>query len=142
MTLEASLIVPMAICVIVMIIWGSVFLYDSAILTQDTYILAFRASERADGKKKISPKEYVASKSGQQAGNKYFGCDDPSFSVKTKGKEVIVNGATEVRHSAMGSFFLKIQEGWDIKASMKAKIRNTPKHIRRLKRLKDIGEGI
>lgn len=142
MTLEASLIIPMAICVIVMLIWGCFYLYNSAILSQDSYVLAFRASERADSKNKVEPASYVASKSNEQAGNKYFGTGKPGFTGKTSGKEVVVNAETTVHHSAFGNYFLKIQKGWELKASMKARIRNTPKHIRRIKRIKDIGAGI
>ena len=44
MTLEAALIVPMVICVFSLLIYFSYYLYGRCILSQDAYILAFRAS--------------------------------------------------------------------------------------------------
>ena len=140
MTLEASLIMPMVICVIAMTIWGTFYMYDRAILSQDCYILAFRSSVKADAKRKVAPAEYVAAKAPEQAGGRYFGAQKPSFSAATSGKEVRVKGTTVINNSAMGSYFLKIKSGWNLEAVLKAKIRNDPKHIRRVKRLKDIGD--
>jgi hypothetical protein len=139
MTLEASLIIPMVICVIVMLIWGSYYMYNRAILSQDCYVLAFRASVRADAKKKMAPSEYVSKSSAEQAGAKYFGATKPTFSADQSGKEVKVTGETGIRTNAMGKYFLKIGTGWELKATLKAKIRNDPKHVRRVKRLMDIG---
>ena len=140
MTLEASLIIPMVICVIVLLIWGNYYVYTRAILSQDCYILAFRASVKADAKRKTTPTDYVASKAAEQAGARYFGADKPVFSVKQSGKEVLVTGSTRIRNSAMGNYFLKIKSGWELEATLKARIRNDPKHIRRVKRLMDIGD--
>ena len=140
MTLEASLIIPMVICVIVMLIWGAYYMYNRAILSQDCYVLAFRASVKADAKRKVAPAEYVSEKASEQAGAKYFGATKPEFSAEASGKEVKVRGTTRIRNSAMGSYFLKIKSGWELEAALKAKIRNDPGHIRRIKRIKDIGE--
>lgn len=142
MTLEASLIIPMVICVIAMLIWGAYYMYNRAILSQDCYILAFRASVKADAKKKVAPADYVAAGASKQAGGRYFGADKPAFSAAVSGKEVKVKGTTKIRNSAMGRYFLKIKSGWELEAVLKARIRNDPKHIRRIKRLKDIGEKV
>lgn len=142
MTLEASLIIPMVICVIVMLIWGSYYMYNRAIISQDCYVLAFRASVRADAKRKMSPSEYVSAKASEQAGGRYFGATTPSFSASQSGKEVRVSASTRIRTSAMGTYFLKTGSGWELEATLKAKIRNDPKHIRRVKRIKDIGGAV
>lgn len=136
------MIFPMVLCVIVMLIWGSYYMYDRAIISQDCYVLAFRASVKADARNKISPSAYVASKAAEQAGARYFGAEKPSFSVKQSGKEVMVTGETRIRTSAMGRYFLKIGTGWELKPTLKAKIRNDPGHVRRIKRLMDIGDRV
>ena len=74
-----------------------------------------------------------------QAGKKYFGCSKPSFSAQQAGKTIRVQGNTETKHSAMGRYFLKPINGWELEASFTAKQRNYPKHVRLIKRLKDIG---
>ena len=58
MTLEASFIVPMIICVFALLIYFSYYLYGRCILSQDAYILAFRASV-ADEEIYGSPESYV-----------------------------------------------------------------------------------
>ncbi len=132
----------MAICVIVMLIWGAYYMYTRAVLSQDCYVLAFRASQRADAKNSTEPASYVSQKAGEQAGKKYFGAKAPVFAAKASQKEVSVSGETEIKHKAMGGYFLKQQSGWGLNASLSAKIRNDPKHIRRIKRLKDLGEKL
>lgn len=133
MTLEASLIVPMVICVFVIIISFAYYLYGRCILSQDAYILAFRTS--------ISDsKEYL--KVDEKLGNKYFGSTKPVIKTEVNGNEVIVRGYANVRTRAMGNFFLKPKTGWDYMAAGRAKDLDCIRHIRKIKRYKDLGEGL
>ena len=43
-TVEAALIVPVVVCIFVMIIYLSFYLYDRCVLTQDCYVLSYRQS--------------------------------------------------------------------------------------------------
>ena len=141
MTLEASLIMPMVICVFVIIMSFTYYLYGRCILSQDTYILAFRASigrgEAGDNKASI-----VASKTDDKLGKKYFGTTKPTIKTEVKGKEVIVRGYANVRSRAMGRYFLKPKTGWDFMAAGRAKDLDCIRHIRKIKRYKDIGTGL
>ena len=141
MTLEASLIVPIAICVIVLILYFSYYLYCRCILSQDTYILAFRAANNKTVEYEDDPVGYVYSKSDEKIGKKYFGSTKPEIKAEKNGKEVIVRGFANTRTHAMGSFFLKPQSGWDYMAAGRAKNLKSIKHIRKIKRLKDLGES-
>ena len=76
MTLEAALIVPMVICVITLLILFSYYLYGRCILSQDSYILAFRASVDAD-RYGSNPESTVLSKRDRVFGKKYFGSTKP-----------------------------------------------------------------
>ncbi len=137
MTLEASLIVPMAVCVLMLLIYFSYYLYGRCMISQDSYILAFRASisrEEANG--------FVQGKACEVTGNKYFGSERPRFTVTTNGDEITVFGKSSVLHNAMGRYFLKPQTGWEYEGSGRAKKREYVKHIRKLKRLKDIGQEL
>ena len=80
MTLEAALIVPMIICVFALLIYFSFYLYGRCVISQDSYILAFRASTARFGGD--DPGGYVASKAASQAGRKYFGSSFPSFETQ------------------------------------------------------------
>ncbi len=129
MTLEASLIVPMVICVFVLLMYFTYYLYGRCVLSQDSYIMAFRISRNADAEVHLNTK-------------KYFGSNKPEFNVEKSGKEVYVRGYSNVRNRAMGKYFLKPQAGWDYMAAGRAKDLDCIKHMRRIKRIKDIGESL
>lgn len=139
MTLEAALVVPMALCAIVLIIYFSFYLYGRCQLTQDAYIMAFRATVRDNAE---GPVEYVAQRAPDILGKKYFGNNRPHISAAQRGKTVIVTGKSQAHHSAMGRYFLKPEAGWDYSVSMEATKRELPKHIRTMKRLRDLGKEI
>ena len=134
--------VPMALCVIVLLIYFAFFLYGKCLLTQDTYILAFRSTIQNGTEWADNPEGYVADKARDVLSKKYFGNREPRVSATSLGKTVTVTGRSEARHSAMGRYFLKPQSGWGYEVSSKATKRENPKHIRTLKRLKDLGKEI
>ena len=138
MTLEASLIVPMVICVFALLIYFSYYLYGRCMLTQDCYVLSFRASVSKD----LEPAAYVEDRESSVAGEKYFGSTDPDFSVAVQGDEVRVSALAEANHSAMGNYFLKPKDGWEYEAAKTATKREYSKHIRMLTRIRDIGKGL
>ena len=142
MTLEAALVVPMALCSIVLLIYFAFFLYGRCLLTQDAYILAFRATIRNSPEWEDNPASYVEAHATDVLGKKYFGNRKPSVSGRFYGREVTVEGESQTRHTAMGRYFLKPKEGWNYYVSMTARKREVTKHIRRFKRLKDIGKDI
>lgn len=142
MTVEASLIMPMVICTLLLLIYFAYYLYGRCILSQDCYVLAFRAATTKDKEFYDDPEGYVASKNGEQIRNKYFGSERPIFKVNSSGKEVTVKGRSSVISRAMGRYFLKPKEGWDYMAAGKAKNLECIKHMRTLKRIKDIGEKV
>lgn len=137
MTLEASLVAPMIICVFVLLIYFSYYLYGRCILSQDTYILAFRASISSDDAALV-----VSEKEDRVLGRKYFGANRPKISVSASGKDIRVVGNTGVRHRAMGNYFLKPKGSWEYEAAGKAKKLEQIDHIRMVKRVKDIGENL
>ena len=139
MTVEAAFVVPLVIFVFAALIYFSSFLYTRCVLTQDSYILAFRATSNTDASYKDAPGNYVMNKSDKVAGKKYYGSSKPYFSVVIRGKEVEVLGKTVVRHSAINNAFGTIRKRWELEAMQKARKREYAGHIRTIKRLKDIG---
>ncbi len=139
MTLEASLVMPMVICVMALLVYFSFFLYGRCVLAQDSYVLAFRAAaSRGDE----PPSSYVSENAENVAGRKYFGSRSISFETSVSGKEVRVTGTGEAKHGAMGSYFLKPRGPWGYRAEARAAQRQYAGHIRKLTRLKDIGKEI
>ncbi len=139
MTLEASLIMPMVICVMALLIYFSFYLYSRCIMSQDAYTLAFRAGLAAE---ETSPEAYVSEHRSAVAGRKYFGSTGVNFEAQVSGKEITVKAGGNTKHGAMGRYFLKPRDGWGYSAEARVRERRYAKHIRRLKRLKDIGNEI
>ena len=133
---------PMVICVMALLCYFSFYLYGRCILSQDVYILAFRASVVNAENWKDDPVGYVQAKAGMVTGEKYFGSEPPSFSTQVNGDTIKVRGEAVARHSAMGSYFLKPREGWDYEAAGQATRREYAAHIRKLTRIRDLGEKI
>lgn len=111
-------------------------------LSQDSYILAFRAVTTNEAEFKDDPVSYVMSRASEKAGNKYFGSSLPGFEAEKSGDEVLVKGNAQTNHAAMGRYFLKPQSGWDYEAAGKAKRMEYSKTIRRMTRIKDIGSEL
>ncbi len=139
MTLEASLVMPMVICVLALLVYFSFFLYGRCVLAQDSYVLAFRATALREDE---TPSSYVAQNAETVAGRKYFGNRSVSFDTSVSGKEVRVTGTGETKHGAMGAYFLKPRGSWGYSAQARATGRQYAGHIRKLTRLKDIGKEI
>ncbi len=139
MSLEASLIMPMVICVMALLVYFSYFLYGRCILSQDTYILAFGAALSREDK---APSVYVENNREAVTGRKYFGSKPLHFKTEVSGKEILVSAEGETRHGAMGNYFLKPRGSWEYRAQGMAKIRRYSEHIRKLTRFKDIGKEI
>ncbi len=131
--------VPMVLCAFAMIIYFTNFLYVRCILSQDCYVLAFRSVSGVNDNMPEDPGGYVMAKSGIVAGKKYFGCGSPFFRAVCSGKTIEVSGHTEVNHAMTGCFSGLRDNGWDIDVSQKARKREYAKHIRTVKRLKDLG---
>ncbi len=139
MTVEASFVVPIVICVFAAIIYFSNYMYDRCVLAQDCYVLAFRAVSSANNDMGADPGGYVMEKSSLVSGNKYFGCSKPFFRAVVKGKTIEVSGHTTVKHSMMGRILGFTGNDWSIDVTQTARKRECPKHIRMVKRLRDIG---
>ena len=139
MTVEASFVVPVVVCVFAAIIYFSNYLYDRCVLSQDCYVLAFRSVSSANNQMGEDPGEYVLEKSSKVVGKKYFGCSRPNFKTKVNGNTVSVNGNVSVNHAITGTFASLSGASWDINVTGKATKREYAKHIRTIKRIRDIG---
>lgn len=140
MTLEASIIVPMVICVFALIIYCANYMYARCILSQDCYLLAFEATSNDLGTTYDSYSDLEQKAMSRNSG-KYFGNQKPYFSVtEITGKKVRASGETETKHGAFGNYFLMPREGWGLEASFTAGKRDYAGHIRRVKRITDLGK--
>ena len=140
-TVEASFIVPMAIGTIVFVIYAAFYLYGRCVLSQDTYILCFRASKITEDMHTTAEK-YITDKSAEQLDKHYFGNKRPVFQTEQNGKTIVLTSKGSSRHRAMGNYFIMPDSNWNYEAKSKATIMDPPKDMRLKKRVVDIYKEI
>ena len=139
MTVEASIIVPVVLFVFAALIYFSSYLYTRCVLSQDCYVLAFRAVSNNEERYKDDLGAYVMDRSAKVAGGKYYGSSSPAFRAVVRGKKIEVWGSTIVRHAVVEKAFKGLGSGWEIEIKQAATKREYARHIRTVNRIKDIG---
>ena len=138
-TLEASLVVPMALCIIVLLIHLSYYTYQKAILTQDLYLLGFRASVLGR-QQEVDADTYIRANAADQFGNRYIGSPEPEIDAQDNDRFVKCHAETEADHAAMQWHFLMPASDWGVRSNSKADVIHRGAHIRRIDRLVDLGK--
>ena len=148
-TVEASIIVPLAIFLISFIFYMTFFLYNRCAASQDAYILAFRGSvcsgygksyhvDRVCKKNPEEIRQLVIRQCGEQFGEKYMGIRTLIGTVNVDRKKVIV----EVAGTMTTAFteWLLPHKDWGFQVNGQAE-RICPteliRKVRVLKRIKD-----
>lgn len=148
-TVEASIIVPLAIFLISFIFYMTFFLYNRCAASQDAYILAFRGSacsgygksyhvDRVCKKNPEEIRQLVIRQCGEQFGEKYMGIRTLIGTVSVDRKKVIV----EVSGTMTTAFteWLLPHKDWGFQVNGQAE-RICPteliRKVRVLKRIKD-----
>jgi hypothetical protein len=86
LTLEAALVLPIALVVIVCVLTMSFVLYNRCIAAQDAVILGFRESIARDSRLSFTPNAYRAKGRGSEVmSGKYLAADSVTCSAKTSG---------------------------------------------------------
>ncbi len=140
-TLEASLLVPMVLCIIVMLIHLSYLMYQKTILTQDTYLLGFRATVLGK-QEEMDMTSYVQGTAQEQFQNRYIGSELPQVKVSGTEKSLRLEAATQADHAAMSWHELMPEGPWGVVARSKAEVLHRGNHIRRIDRLVDLGKQL
>lgn len=131
-TVEASFLVPLATFVVVFLIHTSFLMYGRCVMTQDTYLMAFRASVLREGENRSG---YVAENYLRQLGKKYFGSVLPRMEAAESASRVETSSTSKSLRSA---YDLVPGTEWLYETDAAAHIINAPAHIRRVDRLLDL----
>ena len=138
MSVEAAVIVPIATFIMALIIYYAFFAYDRCILSQDVYLLSFRASAFSKSQKYENMAAYVSDKKDTQLGKKYFACEKPQINASENKKKITVDGMTSVKPRGVFDYFQGLPDTFKTEVRGSAKKHNAPKSLRRIKRVKDI----
>lgn len=125
MTVEAALLLPMVLCVIVIGYYVSFFLYDRCVLNQDSYLLCLRESYRKDEEEPSVSTEDMEEAVGQLIGLRCFGLDTLEGQAQADGKWAVYEGSADVLPAVFGSYFLMPEDIWQISYTAKSR-KNDP----------------
>lgn len=140
MSIEAALIVPWVIFMMILIIYLGFYMYDKAVLFQDTYAMTFRASIQPVSE--YEKRGYVLEKISDQYGKKYFAISGFQTNVDVTQKKITVQTNTNLLQP------LGIQEPalmWNkipIRVGINIAIRNPTEMIRDFRRLERMAETV
>ena len=132
--MEAAFVMPMVLCVFVMLIYTSFYLYDRCVFKQDAFILCFRESIRKEeGAPRVDP-SYMQQGEARQFENKYFAVNDLETSAKAMGKKAVFQGSARVLPTSFGSYFLMPKSIWRLTFYGSARKTDPPWSIRSYRR--------
>lgn len=140
-TIEASIIIPIIIMITVMIIYVSFFLYNRCIISQKSYIVAFRGSMYEEGftDPVLDRIGFIKREKESLYGNKLIAIK--SFQTKCDVQDKSIAVHTEAYIKVPFSLLLKRQgfyNGWIIKEQKKARIIKEIDFIRNCRKLEKI----
>ncbi len=138
MSVEAAVIVPIATFIIALIIYFAFYSYDRCILSQDVYLLGFRAAAFSKSQNYENMSGYVLDKADAQLGKKYFGCSKPEITTSESKKKIKVDGKTSVKPRGVFNYFSGVPDTFVADVRGSAKKHNPPKSLRKVKRACDI----
>ncbi len=135
MTLEASLLIPMVLCVIVIMIYTAFYLYDRCLLNQNAYLVCFRESIM----KEESAGSGTSGKSEGKDGRKqfpgsYFAVTGFQTEDESTKESVAISGSAKVTPAVFGGSSLMPKSVWTIRFRGKASRFDPPGKIRRFRR--------
>lgn len=128
-TVEAAMVIPIVLGILVMLIYLAFYLYDRCILAQDCYVLSYRQSIEKGGADRAGP-----SAAAEQLGEKLFmlsGIDTDC----SAGGTVCVSGKGNMSPPLVGLEYFNESGRWNLEVKEKAKKTDPPKDYRRVRRI-------
>lgn len=128
-TVEAALIIPIVLCIFVMIIYLSFYLYDRCVMSQDCYVLSYRQSIEKGG----------ADRAGQPAAGEQFGQKLFMLSrmetASSSGTRISVKINAAMAPPLFGLDFFRENRQWILSVQEKARKSDPPRDYRRIRRI-------
>lgn len=139
MTVEASLIMPMVLCVYVILIYTGYFLYNRCVATQDAYVLCFRESIHKDSALWSYPDGSIVREGEEdQVGDKYLALKSRNTTVSTERSIIRYSGEGSVTPPLFGGSVIMPRDIWTFRYGMSARHTDPPLNMRKARRIYDL----
>lgn len=140
MTVEAALIIPIVLCIFVIAIYASWFLYDRCLFTQDVYLACLRESYRKEafsdsdgGRPEVHP-ERIESDVRKMVGQNYFALSHWEGRAGSDRYTGTYQGTARVAPTVFTSSSIMPRGIWDMAFSAESRKADTPWMIRSYRR--------
>ncbi len=134
MTVEAAFLMPMVLCLFVIVIYTSFYLYDRCLYQQDAYILCLRESIRKEKGAPCVDTAQMKNNARVQFGTKYFAISDLETNASANGKIAVFEGTATVKPTVLGNFFLMPKSIWNANFHAEKRKADPPWSIRSTRR--------
>ena len=121
MTVEASLIMPMVLCVLVICIYTAFLLYDCCVLYQEAYLVCLRESYRKDAGSPSVNTGRIEDDASELIGSRVFAVSTLNGAASSDGLWAVYEGTAEVAPAVFGSFYLMPKSIWNISFSARSR---------------------
>ena len=141
MTVEATLLLPMVLCILVAAIYAAFLLYDRCMFYQDAYLLCLRESyRREDGEPSVDTNA-ITEASDDFLSSKYCAVDEWSGAASADGLWAVFEGTAIVSPAAFGDYFLMPEDIWTVSFSAKSRKTDPAWSIRNWRRKSHVIES-
>ena len=131
-TVEAALLVPVVLCIFVMIIYLSFYLYDRCVMAQDCYVLSYRQSIEKGGADRAGK-----AAAGEQLGHKLFMLSRMEAGM-SGGRKICVKVNAVMEPPLFGPDFFEQGRHWMLGVEEEARKTDPPKDYRRVRRIMNL----
>lgn len=135
-TVEAALIIPIVLCIFVMIIYLSFYLYDRCVMAQDCYVLSYRQSIEKGGADRAGK-----AAAGEQLGHKLFMLSRMEAGM-SGGRKICVRVNAVMEPPLFGLDFFEQERHWMLGVEEKARKTDPPKDYRRVRRIMNLAATV
>lgn len=135
-TVEAALIIPIVLCIFVMIIYLSFYLYDRCVMAQDCYVLSYRQSIEKGGADRAGK-----AAAGEQLGHKLFMLSRMEAGM-SGGRKICVKVNAVMEPPLFGLDFFEQERHWMLGVEEKARKTDPPKDYRRVRRIMNLAATV
>lgn len=135
-TVEAVLVLPLVIMMVVFVMYLWFFQYDRCLLEQDTGMVALKgtAVQDAISEKRMYELEKLADGVYR---DKYIACEELIQRAMVYGGKVLVEGKLKMGMPFMGAYFIEDKSEWQIDTGYRNDIIEPASLLRKYKRLKE-----
>lgn len=133
MTVEAALVMPFVLAVMLIAIYGSYYVYDRCLGTQDAYLLCMEEAAHKNRENRHEAAR-IEGRQAEQFGNKYVGISSIGGTAQCDGEKITYDGAAITGPGVSLVSLLLEKNLWEVPFHGSSRARDPAYRLRRMRR--------